>query len=103
MGIPDAQLETWSGHGSTGVFRDTYNHLKQTLEDKAAPYGNRRFRVFLQGSYENDSNTHGESDVDTVIMLTSTFHYSTTRLSPQEVQNFHAAYPTTATYDIADF
>jgi hypothetical protein len=71
--------------------------------DSAAPFANRKFKVFLQGLYENDSNTHGESDVDTVIMLTSTFHYSLNRLNPQEVQNFQAAYPTTATYDMADF
>jgi hypothetical protein len=103
MGIPEAQLDTWSSQGGTGVFRDTYNHLKDTLNDSAAPYANRTFRVFRQGSYENDSNTHGESDVDTVIMLTSTFHYSLSSLNAQEAQNFHAAYPGSATYDIADF
>jgi hypothetical protein len=105
VGIPESQLDIWSGHGSTGVFRDTYNHLKDTLEDPASPYvrAGRRFRVFLRGSYENDSNTHGESDVDTVIMLTSTFHYSLNRLNAQEIQNFRAVYPTVATYDIADF
>jgi hypothetical protein len=103
MPIPEAQLDTWSAQGGTGVFRDTYNHLKETLNDPAAPYANRTFRVFRQGSYENDSNTHGESDVDTVIMLTSTFHYSLSSLNAQEVQNFQAAYPGTATYDIADF
>jgi hypothetical protein len=103
MAIPESQLEIWSAQGGTGVFRDTYNHLKETLDNRSAPYANRLFRVFLQGSYENDSNTHGESDVDTVVMLTSTFHYSLSNLSPQEVQNFHAAYPTNATYEWADF
>lgn len=105
MAISEDQLATWSSQGSTGVFRDTYNHLRDTLKDPASPYAKagREFRVFLQGSYENDTNTHGESDVDAVIMMTSTFHYSTNRLSPQEIQNFHAAYPGTTTYDIGDF
>jgi hypothetical protein len=105
MAIPEAQLDTWSAQGGTGVFRQTYNHLKDTLEDPASPYARagRKVRVFLQGSYENDSNTHGESDVDTVMMLESTFQYSLVSLNPQEVANFRAAYPADATYTYADF
>lgn len=105
MAIPESQLNDWSSPGSTGVFRDTYNHLKDTLEDKDSPYAkaSKEFRVFLQGSYENDTNVHGDSDVDTVIMLTSSFHYSMEGLTDQERVNFRAAYPNDATYALPNF
>jgi hypothetical protein len=105
MPIPEGQLDTWSGRGKIGEFVTTYNHLKATLEDPASPYAraSRQFRVFRQGSYENHTNVWADSDVDVVMMLTSTFHYNLNELSDQEKVNFRAAYPNDATYLLADF
>jgi hypothetical protein len=105
MTIPESQLETWSGRGKIGEFVTTYNHLKDALEDPTSPYAlaGRQFRVFRQGSYENHTNVFADSDVDTVIMLQSTFHYNLNDLSDQEKVNFRAVYPNDATYLLADF
>jgi hypothetical protein len=105
MPIPETQLDTWSARGKIGEFVTTYNHLKDTLEDSASPYAvaGRKFRVFRQGSYENHTNVWADSDVDVVMMLTSTFAYNLADLNSQEAANWRAAYPNTATYGLADF
>ncbi|NQX10365.1 nucleotidyltransferase [Microbacteriaceae bacterium VKM Ac-2855] len=42
------------------------------------------YKVFLQGSYANDTNTRGDSDVDVVVMMTSTFMPDTSQLGATE-------------------
>src|SRR5690606_967984 len=69
MPIPESQLETWSHQGSITQSSSTYNTIKSVLEDSATPYAGRNFKVFLQGSYGNDTNIYAESDVDIVIRL----------------------------------
>ncbi len=74
MGIPESQLETWSHQGSITNSSNTYNTVKNVLEDSDAPYAAKDYEVFLQGSYGNDTNIWSESDVDIVIKLGSCFH-----------------------------
>jgi hypothetical protein len=81
MPIGDAQLKTWSKHGSVAQSRDTYAAIKNVLENQDAPYSNKDFTVFLQGSYGNETNVYAESDVDIVMELQSTF-YETWRACP---------------------
>ena len=69
MAIPEAQLETWSHQGSVTQSSSTYNTIKRVVEETGAPYAGKDFKVFLQGSYGNDTNIYAESDVDTVIVL----------------------------------
>ncbi|MGH9770124.1 MAG: nucleotidyltransferase domain-containing protein [Candidatus Acidiferrales bacterium] len=91
MAIPESQLETWSHQGSIAQSRDTYASVKRGLEAPTAAYAKQAFKVFLQGSYANDSNTYDESDVDVVIRLDSIFYYDTSALSPAELAAFNAA------------
>ncbi len=102
MAIPESQLETWSHQGAMKMSRDTYASIKNNLEASDAPYASKQYVVYLQGSYGNDTNIRGDSDVDVVIQLDSTFHWNLDRLSPDQIQAYHQAY-SGATYTFADF
>lgn len=98
MTIPLVQLRTWSGQGATATSASTYATIKGALEDANAPYPNRNFKVFLQGSYGNDTNIWAESDVDVVIRYDGAF-YDDIELRPVDEQTaFHAAFPTKSEY-----
>ena len=64
MAVSDAQLETWSHQGSKAQSAATYATVRRVLLDSRAPYANRSFDIFLQGSYNNDTNIYADSDVD---------------------------------------
>jgi len=98
MGIPESQLETWSGVGAGEGSKTTYASITASLEDPAAIYDNRQFDVFLQGSYGNVTNIFGESDVDVVARFNGAFLHNIPSLPMNQQQAFHAAYPTTGTY-----
>jgi tRNA nucleotidyltransferase (CCA-adding enzyme) len=81
MAIPESQLETWSHQGSITQSSTTYGTVKRALEADDTKYANQAFKVFLQGSYGNDTNIYAESDVDIVIRLDSTYHFDIGALS----------------------
>ena len=62
MGIPEAQLETWSHQGAIAGSSSTYATMKNALESATAPYIGKSYKVFLQGSYGNDTNIWSSSD-----------------------------------------
>jgi len=103
MAIPLAQLQTWSGQGSITQSKDTYATIKAALEDKNAKYPDRDFKVFLQGSYGNDTNIYAESDVDVVIRHDGAFYHDITSRPADEQAAFHKAYPGPATYSYDEF
>lgn len=103
MTIPLAQLETWSGQGSVMQSKNTYATVKAALEDANANYTDRNFKVFLQGSYGNDTNIYAESDVDVVIRYDGAFFHDINERPSDEQTAFHAAYPDGGTYPYSDF
>lgn len=102
MSIPDSQLDTWSHQGSVAQSSATYATVKNALDDAGAPYANKSYKVYLQGSYGNDTNIHSESDVDVVIQLDSSFYHDLERL-PQDQQAAFKAAHSDATYMYGDF
>jgi hypothetical protein len=89
MAIPENQLETWSHQGAIAGSRDTYATVKETLESAKAIYaGNTTSKVFLQGSYCNDS----ESDVDVIIVATGMFQSDRSLLSEDEKKGWDEAH-----------
>jgi hypothetical protein len=102
MPIPESQLETWSHQGSITQSSNTYNTIKSVLEGSATPYASKNFKVFLQGSYGNDTNIYAESDVDIVIRLDDCFHSDLESLSEDEKAAYKGAFGD-ATYTHADF
>ena len=102
MGIPESQLDTWSHQGSVAQSRATYATVKHALKAAGSAYAGKRYNVFLQGSYGNDTNIYAESDVDVVIQLESSFYYDLKRLPQDQEAAFKAAH-SDATYTYDDF
>ncbi len=103
MSIPNAQLETWSAQGSITQSKKTYATVKSALEANDANYKNRIFKIFLQGSYGNDTNIYAESDVDVVIRYDGAFFHDIKDRPAEEQAAFHAHYPDNGTYSYGDF
>lgn len=102
MPIPESQLETWSHQGSITQSSNTYNTIKNVLEGNTTPYAGKNFKVFLQGSYGNDTNIYAESDVDIVIRLDDCFQSDLTQLTEEEKAAYKSAFRE-ATYTHVDF
>ena len=102
MSIPEAQLETWSHLGSVKQSSDTYNAVKEVLEAGNTPYAAKAFKVFLQGSYGNDTNIRTDSDVDTVVRLDTCWQSDLSKLSEPEKAAYEAAVAP-ATYSAVEF
>lgn len=102
MPIPESQLKTWSHQGSITQSSDTYNTIKNVLEAKGTPYAGKNYKVFLQGSYGNNTNIYSESDVDIVIKLNNCFQRDLSKM-PQAQQDAFKASHKDATYTHVDF
>lgn len=102
MPIPESQLQTWSHQGSITQSSTTYNSIKNVLQANTTPYANKNFKVFLQGSYGNDTNIYAESDVDIVIRLDDCFHSDVSDLTNEEKVAYKAAFKD-ASYTHIDF
>lgn len=105
MTIPEAQLETWSHQGPTlgaaATRQAVYTALGSTV--KARGLEGKNFDVYLQGSYRNDTNIRGESDVDVVVELQTTFRSDISRLTTGERVTFAKKYPGSAEYTLETF
>ena len=65
MSIPESTLAQWSHHRAGTAFKQAHVPIRQTLDayKGLSPF---KYEVFLQGSYKNDTNLGGDSDVDVV-------------------------------------
>ncbi len=80
MSIPESQLSGWSHHGAQDSAKNTHERIRRVLAAHGWPAG-MTYDFYLQGSYRNDTNIRGDSDVDIVLEMTSTFNYDTTSLT----------------------
>jgi hypothetical protein len=103
MTIPLTQLQTWSVQGSVTQSKNTYATIRAALEDQGAAYKDRNFKIFLQGSYGNDTNIYAESDVDVVIRYDGAFFHDVARRPADEQAAFNSAFPNSGTYTYAAF
>jgi hypothetical protein len=101
--IPEAQLKTWTALGSVTQSRDTYATIKRALEDSNSPYCRHGFDTFLQGSYGNDTNVYGDSDVDIVIRQTSLYYYDINGLNDADKAAFRRDHTSAAQYTLHNF
>jgi predicted nucleotidyltransferase len=96
MPIPHSQLETWSHQGPIISSSTTYQSIKNALEHSNSPISQMissgAVKVYLQGSYANDTNIRGDSDVDVVVELTDAFHSNKHQLTPPELQLHEQVY-----------
>lgn len=69
-GIPGSKLESWSKPGPSKNTKEACDSIKHTLHnDPTLQQKDVSFTVYLQGSYKNSTNIHGDSDVDIVVRL----------------------------------
>lgn len=103
MPIPQSQLETWSHQGSVTQSKNTYATIKAALESVDAKYKSRNFKVFLQGSYGNDTNIYAESDVDIVIRQDASFYYELHDVPTEQKNTFDTRFPESSDYSYSVF
>ena len=100
MAFSEAQLETWSHQGSVQQSAATYRQIKNVLEEAGSPYAGRRFSIFLQGSYSNDTNVYSESDVDVVIRIDEVYYDDKTFLNEEQTRTYDGDWKAASyTYD----
>lgn len=102
MAISEDQLKTWGKQGPTPQFTATYDLLRNHLNDSSSPYYPKDFSIFLQGSYKNDTNVYGDSDVDVVMRLNQTFYTDLSNL-PEEDKKLWDASRSDAEYSLDQF
>ena len=103
MAISEVEFESMATIGAQATSKDTYSIIRTVLEDEEAKYPIKNTKIFLQGSYANDTNIIGDSDVDIIIQLDSVFSYDLSLISDIEKNKFRATYPNNAQYGYANF
>lgn len=96
MPIPESQLERWSHQGAVTTAKKTHESIRNALDPHTWPTGV-KYEVYLQGSYKNTTNIHGDSDVDVVAQLDSTFQSDLSELTDYQKTLHKQAHPD-ATY-----
>ncbi|MCY4491503.1 MAG: nucleotidyltransferase, partial [Thaumarchaeota archaeon] len=83
MTIPESQLSRWTNHGSQDNSKRTHESIRNALDCYQWPE-QMTFDFSLQGSYKNDTNIRGDSDVDVIIKLNHAFCYECNSLSQSD-------------------
>lgn len=98
MSTTAAERSAWTAQGSQDAAQRTYESVKTALA-RSSELAALDYEVFLQGSYANHTNTRGDSDVDIVVMLKTSFTYNTDAMSEQEATRYRAqVLPATVTF-----
>lgn len=95
--IPESQLQIWSNQGAVASAKLTHESIRKALTDKSSPVADMKCEVYLQGSYKNDTNIRGDSDVDVVVQLDSSFMPDTSALPDADKVLYKSAF-SDATY-----
>ena len=101
MSIPESQLSRWSDHGPQDASKGTHEAIRRVLDAYRWPPG-MTYDFYLQGSYRNDTNIRGDSDVDVVLELTSAFLHDTSAISQFEWDMLSSTFKP-ASHDWNDF
>lgn len=92
MSIPISQLTIWANQGATVSSQRTHESIRTALSHEKSPLEEMiksgKIKVYLQGSYKNDTNIRADSDVDIVVELTTVFSNNINE-RPQEERDLH--------------
>src|SRR5690554_300024 len=100
--IPENQLETWAHQGAITTSKTTHEKVRDVINSSTVLKA-KSFEIYLQGSYKNSTNIRGDSDVDIVVQLNSTFYKDINNLSENEKQTYESQHSLPATYEWKDF
>lgn len=101
MPISETQLQTWTHAPASTKIQFTHEQIRKALANSDT-LNDKKYEVYLQGSYANSTNIKGESDVDIVVQLNSTYGYDHSAL-PQAQISLLIPSITRATYTWSDF
>lgn len=93
--VTESQLQnTWSNQGAITESKKTHESIRTALGryDWPSEFDFDDVRVYLQGSYRNDTNIYGDSDVDVVVELTSPWRRNLSGLTDRQKQAYHDYY-----------
>jgi hypothetical protein len=83
--------------------KSTHEAVRNALSAPNSPVRGRDYEIYLQGSYKNDTNIRGDSDVDIVVQLNETFWKDISGLNAQEQTACEQAFgPATYSLDAFD-
>ena len=85
MPISESTLSRWSHHQAGTAFKQAHVPIREAL-DAHQGLSNFKYEVLRQGSYKNDSNLGGDSDVDVVVRLSSKLKPRVVALSGEQLQ-----------------
>ena len=85
MSIAETTLAKWSHHEAGTAFKQAHVPIRQAL-DTYEGLSQFKYEVFLQGSYKNDTNLGGDSDVDVVVRLLSKLKPAVAALTGERLQ-----------------
>ena len=85
MPIHEKTLSKWSHHQAGTAFKQAHVPIREALEAHKN-LSQFTYEVFLQGSYKNDTNLGGDSDVDVVVRLSSKLKPAVAGLSGERLQ-----------------
>ena len=85
MPIPESTLSQWSHHKAATAFKQAHVPIRKAMEEHKG-LSQFTYEVFLQGSYKNDTNLGGDSDVDVVIRLAHKLDPDVVALTGAELQ-----------------
>lgn len=90
MTVTSTELRSWTAPGAQDAAQRTYASVRAALNGSPWLDG-LDYEVFLQGSYANHTNTRGDSDVDIVVMLKTTFMPETRLLPAADLVRYQAS------------
>ena len=85
MSIPESTLAKWSHHEAGTAFKQAHVPIREALKAHKR-LSQFKYEVFLQGSYKNDTNLGGDSDVDVVVQLASKLKPAVAALTEEQLQ-----------------
>lgn len=101
MALSEQQLFAWSRPVSTTEDAKCNNAIKQVTEAIKAKFGS-SVTIFLQGSYNNDTNIKQDSDVDIVVRANDYYYPDLYFLSEQDREIYNST-RNTSQYTFAQF
>ncbi len=101
MPIAETQLQTWTNAPASTKIQFTHEQIRKALAQSNA-LKDKEYEVYLHGSYANSTNIKGESDLDIVVQLNSTYSYDLSVLPIDQRSTLNSEI-TRATYTWSDF
>lgn len=75
MSIESDRLAAWTNKGSDRLAINSHHSIRSNISNISKRLGV-SINVFLQGSYKNNTNIRGDSDVDVVVQCTDVFFHN---------------------------